>query len=117
MSGEQNLFDPDSLEVSEELKTLSNRKGTVASKEAASKVFPQLKGIKKQIVELLENEPNGLTIFDICKLTGLQLQTVSGRPGELIKRNLVFMDGFRLSDSKNKATVYKHVKFAQVKRL
>ncbi len=114
MKNELNLFDMETLEVYEDLKTLANRQGTQASKEAAQKVLPQLKGIKKQILDLLENEPEGLTIFDICKLTGLQLQTVSGRPGELVKRNLVFMDGFRLSDSQNKATVYKHVKFSQV---
>ena len=110
MAEELNLFNPDTMQVDDELKKLSNRNGIKASKAAAARIAPQLKGIKKQILDLLENEPEGLTIFDICKLTGLQLQTVSGRPGELVKRNLVFMDGFRLSDSQNKATVYKHVK-------
>ena len=87
MNDELNLFNPDTMQVDDELKKLSNRNGTKASKAAAARIAPQLKGIKKQILDLLENEPEGLTIFDISEMTGLQLQTVSGRPGELVKRN------------------------------
>ncbi len=93
------------------LKTLSNTHGTQASKEAAKKIAPQLKGIKKQIVDLLENEPEGLTIFDISEMTGLKLQSVSGRPGELIKKGLIYEAGTIVGGSHNKATVYKHVKW------
>ena len=111
MNDELNLFNPDTMQVDDELKKLSNRNGTKASKAAAARIAPQLKGIKKQILDLLENEPEGLTIFDICKLTGLQLQTVSGRPGELIKKGLIFEYATVVGGSHNKATVYKHVKW------
>lgn len=98
------------MQVDEELKKLSNRNGTKASKAAAQKILPQLKGIKKQILDLLENEPEGLTIFDISEMTGLKLQSVSGRPSELIKKGLIYEAGTIVND-KNKATVYKHIKW------
>lgn len=110
MAEELNLFNPDTMQVDDELKKLSNRNGTQASKEAAQKILPQLKGIKKQILDLLENEPEGLTIFDISEMTGLKLQSVSGRPSELIKKGLIYEAGTIVND-KNKATVYKHVKW------
>jgi hypothetical protein len=111
MNDELNLFNPDTMQVDDELKKLSNRNGTKASKAAAARIAPQLKGIKKQILDLLENEPEGLTIFDISDMTGLKLQSVSGRPSELIKKGLIFEYATVVGGSHNKATVYKHVKW------
>ncbi len=53
----------------------------------------------------------GLTIFDISEMTGLKLQSVSGRPSELIKKGLIFEYATVVGGSHNKATVYKHIKW------
>lgn len=111
MMDEQNLFDTETMEVPEELKALSNRNGTLASKQAAEDILPQLKGIKKEIVDLLELYPQGLTIFQISEITGIKLQTVSGRPSELIKANRIFEAGTVEQASGKNATVYRHIKF------
>lgn len=109
MQDELTLFDIDDPD----LKKLSNRRGTKASKAAAEKILPKLKGIKKDIVELLEKTPEGLTIFEIADILSLKLQSVSGRPSELLaqKSPLIFIYGTRRLPDHDEATIYKHVKF------
>lgn len=109
MSDELTLFDVDEPQ----LKKLSNTHGTQASKDAARKVAPHLKGIKKQIVDLLEQTPTGLTIFEIADILSLKLQSVSGRPSELLAQQepLIFIYGTRAVAEYEKATIYKHVKY------
>lgn len=105
---EPTLFDWD-----EQPHKLANTRGTLASHEAAAKVAPQLKGIKKDIVDLLATTPKGLTIFEMAAVLRLKLQTVSGRPGELLKKEnpQIFVHGTRELPGHQKATVYKHVKY------
>lgn len=109
MNDELTLFDVDEPE----LKKLSNTHGTQASKDAARKVAPLLKGIKKDIVDLLEQTPTGLTIFEIADILNLKLQSVSGRPSELLAQRepKIFIYGTRAVPEHEKATIYKHVKY------
>jgi hypothetical protein len=109
MTEELRLFNIDEPE----LKKLSNTNGTQASKAAAKKVAPKLRGIKKDIIELLEQTPEGLTIFEIAEVLNLKLQTVSGRPSELLSQQdpQIFIYGTRALPDHDKATIYKHVKF------
>lgn len=109
MTKELRLFNIDEPE----LKKLSNTNGTQASKAAAKKVAPKLRGIKKDIIELLEQTPEGLTIFEIAEILNLKLQTVSGRPSELLSQQepLIYIYGTRALPEHEKATIYKHVKY------
>lgn len=112
---EPTLFDAETLKVDTdpELKTLYRKEGTHASFEAAKKILPAIRGIKKQMLDLLEDHPEGLTIFQMSHMTGLKIQSVSPRPSEMISKGLIFEDGERPSDDGNPATVYKHIKFKE----
>lgn len=110
MKDEPTLFDFD-----EQPHKLVNLRGTTASYEAAARIAPQLKGIKRRIVDLLEARPEGLTIFEIAELLNLKLQTVSGRPSELIKKDLIFVYGTRITPEHKKVTIYKHIKYKKEK--
>jgi hypothetical protein len=114
---EPTLFNPETLQVDTdpELKTLYRKDGTHASFEAAKKILPAIRGIKKQLLDLLEEHPEGLTIFQMANMTGLKIQSVSPRPSEMISKGLIFEDGERPSDDGNAATVYKHIKFRENK--
>ena len=115
MQEEPILFNPETMTIDTdpELKTLYRKDGTHASFEAAKKILPAIKGIKKEMLDLLEQHPEGLTIFQMSHMTGLKIQSVSPRPSEMISKKMIFEDGERPSDDGNPATVYKHIKFKE----
>lgn len=115
MNDEPTLFDPETMivDTDPELKTLYRKDGTHASFEAAKKILPAIRGIKKEMLDLLERHPEGLTIFQMAEMTGLKIQSVSPRPSEMISKKMIFEDGERPSPDGNAATVYKHIKFKE----
>lgn len=115
MSDDPTLFNPETMTIDTdpELKTLYRKDGTHASFEAAKKVLPKIRGIKKQMLDLLEVHPEGLTIFQMAEMTGLKIQSVSPRPSEMISKHMIFEDGERDSPDGNPATIYKHIKYAE----
>lgn len=82
-----------------------NQKDT--SWQAALDARPRMKGIKKEIMELLELRPDGLTCSEFCLLTGREKPSCSPRFVELEAKGLVVADGVRETNTGSRGTVYK----------
>lgn len=84
--------------------TGDNQKHTSAL--AAISVLPKIRGIKKQIIALLETH-DGMTCSEICQIINKEKPSVSPRLVELEKAGLVKADGTRPSNTGHQATIYR----------
>lgn len=88
------------------------------SAQAAVNARPKMRGIKMQIVELLERYVGGLTCAQIVELLNkdrppdkqLEKPSVSPRLSECEKKKIIYVDGSRPSNNGSPANVYKLVK-------
>jgi len=92
------------------LETIASPDQKLTSTFAALDALPKMRGIKKQIVELLEDRPEGLTCSEFCELTGREKPSCSPRFVQLEQLGVIYADGTRLSNLGREATVYKLVR-------
>lgn len=81
----------------------------VTSVEAAVKVRPKIGKLEQIVLDLLAQHPEGLTIFQMCELSGKPYNSISPRPSRLIEKKLIYAAGVGKSPSGNKATIYRLV--------
>lgn len=111
-----NKFVEPMLDKQERLRRISQtpRLETVASPDqkltstlAALDAKPKMRGIKKQIIELLEEHPEGLTCSEFCQITGREKPSCSPRFVELEQLGFIRVEGMRPSNTGSLASIYK----------
>lgn len=89
------------------LETVASPSQSVTSTLAALDALPKMRGIKKQILELLEEYPEGLTCSEFCELTGREKPSCSPRFVELEQLGVVKVDGMRATNTGSMGNIYK----------
>lgn len=89
------------------VETVASPDQKLTSTFAALDSLPKMRGIKKQIVELLEDRTEGLTCAEFCQITGREKPSCSPRFVQLEQLGIVYVDGQRPTNTGSMASVYK----------